>query len=211
MIYKVHDIFATPVFSSKDFLSEENLKDLFESAKNEEYKKTPSESKISLTNNFLKKFPTIKNDILKVFDDYCLNILKINLEELQFKMGSSWTTLTKPNDTSHQHFHSNYYYSGVIYLSENPSPISFYLGPYIYNFRERFTFNHTHTNKYNTDKVSYYPEKNELIFFPSYVTHQIEKNISDKDRYSLAFNIHPSGVYGQKDSKIHVEVFDDLE
>ena len=56
---------------------------------------------------------------------------------------------------------------------------------------------------YSCDELNLTPEKNSLIIFPSYVLHKISKNLSDKNRYSLAFNINPIGHF-QKGSDIEV-------
>ena len=44
------------------------------------------------------------------------------------------------------------------------------------------------------------PEKNKLIFFPSYLRHKIKIHKGDTVRYSLAFNIIPIGDVGYYDS-----------
>jgi hypothetical protein len=46
-------------------------------------------------------------------------------------------------------------------------------------------------------------ENNVLILFPSDLEHSIEKNLSEENRYSLAFNILPLGEIGSEDSKIN--------
>jgi len=43
---------------------------------------------------------------------------------------------------------------------------------------------------------------NTLILFPSNLRHKIDVNKSDKDRYSLAFNINPSGYIGGRDGRV---------
>ena len=39
-----------------------------------------------------------------------------------------------------------------------------------------------------------------LILFPSYVYHEVALHREDIDRHSLAFNIVPTGLYGNGDS-----------
>jgi hypothetical protein len=46
-------------------------------------------------------------------------------------------------------------------------------------------------------------ENSILILFPSDLKHSIEKNLSDKTRYSIAFNTLPLGEIGDADSKIN--------
>ena len=48
-----------------------------------------------------------------------------------------------------------------------------------------------------------FTENSALILFPSNLMHSIEKNLSDKVRYSIAFNTLPLGEIGTGDSKIN--------
>ncbi len=213
MTYQVHHIFPTPLLSYKNFLPDEYLNQLSNHVLSCPYDPPDyGQNKVqaSKSKNFLKDLPAIKEEILETFKEYAYNILKVDMK-IGFKMGSSWATMTPPGGDSKEHTHANYYYSGCLYVSENPSPIDFCLGSYIYNYHERFLFNYTEINQYNANKIFYQPEKNEILFFPSYLKHQISTNNSDVTRYSIAFNIHPVGVYGKKDSTVHVEIIDDLD
>jgi uncharacterized protein (TIGR02466 family) len=213
MTYQVHHVFSTPLLSFKNFLPDEHLNQLsnhvlscpYDPPDSREYKVQASQSK-----NTLKNFPLVKEEILETFKEYAYNILKIDMS-IGFKIGSSWATMTLPGQDSIEHTHANYYYSGCLYVSDNPSTIDFCLGSYIYNYHERFLFKYSEINQYNANKISYKPEKNEIIFFPAYLKHKISRNTSDTTRYSIAFNIHPVGVYGKKDSTIHIDVIDDLD
>ena len=53
---------------------------------------------------------------------------------------------------------------------------------------------------YNSKSFTIVPEQNELILFFSNLRHEIKTNLSDKDRYSLAFNCLPLGGFGEGDS-----------
>ncbi len=215
MSFQIHHIFPIPLFSYKNFLPEEYFDEAVKAAVNQEFKSCVypveiNKVKSSPTKNFLKQLPWLKEEITETFKEYAYNVLRVNLN-VNFKIGSSWVTMTEPGSDSNQHIHPNYYYTGVFYLSDNPCPINFLTGSTVYNHRERFQFGFTDSNQYNSDMVAYKPDKNELIFFPSYLSHKISKNTSNENRYSLGFNIHPFGIYGDRDSTIHIEVIDDLD
>ncbi len=213
MTYQIYDLFPTPLLTQQNFLSKENLEKVqnivfnaeFFDHSNEKYGVNPTVSK-----NILKTLPEVKQEITETFKEYARNILRIDFS-IDFVIGSCWGTLTKPGQESRPHVHSNYYYSGCYYITDEPSAIEFHLGPSVYNHHERFMFKYLEHNAYNNNKLIYYPVKNEIIFFPAYLKHQITKNTSDKNRYSLAFNIHPSGGYGRHDSQLHIPVIDDLD
>ena len=215
MTYQIHHIFPIPLFSYKNFLSEEYFNEVIkcafnESVKNQVYPNESNKVKAGSTKNFLKQLPWLKNQILEIFKEYTRNVLMVDIN-LQFAIGSSWITVTEPGSDSNQHIHPNYYYTGCFYLSDDLSPISFFKGTTVYNHEERFQFKFDAANQYNSNSISYKPEKNEIIFFPSYLSHKISRNISNQNRYSLGFNIHPIGVYGDRDSTIHVQIIDDLD
>jgi uncharacterized protein (TIGR02466 family) len=209
----MYDLFPTPLLTYQDFLSEEYVKQVenlvanteFEDKSNEVYGVNPSVSK-----NILKQVPEVKQEIIETFKEYARNILRIDFN-VDFVIGSSWATLTKPGQRSSPHIHANYYYSGCYYVTDEPSSIEFQLGSSVYNHHERFMFKYIEHNKYNNNRLIYYPSKNEIIFFPSCLKHQIAKNDSNKNRHSIAFNIHPCGIYGRNDSQLHIQVIDDLD
>lgn len=213
MTHQVYDLFPTPLLTYKNFLPEEYINQIqnvlvnaeFIDRSDEKYGVRPTVSK-----NILKHLPVVKEEILETFKEYARNILKIDFS-IDFAIGSSWGTLTKPGEESKPHVHSNYYYSGCYYISDDPSALEFSLGPSVYNYHERFMLRYVENNFYNNNKLLYYPEKNEIVFFPAYLKHQITKNKSNENRYSIAFNIHPTGVYGLHDSQIHVQIIDDLD
>ena len=105
-----------------------------------------------------------------------------------------------PGGFTQPHVHKNSYYAGVYYYDEYvrdsgslelESPLipfsDFYLTPKKWNFK--------------TDLSIEIPaQKNHLVFFPAHIRHTVLVNQTNKDRYSLVFNIVPLGEYGDTDS-----------
>jgi uncharacterized protein (TIGR02466 family) len=213
MSYQIHHIFPTPLISYKNFLPEEyfdEAKKIIMAEEYENYHNRTGLTKSTTTKNILKKIPWLNEEIIETFKEYIRNIHMVDMS-VDFKIGSSWGTLTEPDGFCQWHTHGNYYYSGCMYFSENCSPISFGSASYMYDYHQRFMFKYAEVNKYNSNEMKYLPQKNEILFFPSYVRHAIAKNKTNEDRYSIAFNIHPTGIYGEHDSTIHIEVIDDLD
>ena len=124
-----------------------------------------------------------------------------------FIISTSWVTKVVQGDESQTHCHKNSYYSGVYYfdkyfkdsakiefINPNDKNIDFYLPPSKYNL-------------HNSSSWVITPEKNKLLFFPSYLTHNILNNKNNNSRKSLAFNIVPVGEYGMGDSLIDTKWF----
>ena len=63
----------------------------------------------------------------------------------------------------------------------------------------------TQFNEYNSNDWTFVPEPRQLIFFPSYLSHVIKENKSNKVRHSVAFNIVPIGEYGNGDSTYNTD------
>ena len=194
---------AIPLFPSTLFEGrvEENISQLndlvritaFQEADNLSGSKTHA----SYDTRILEKFPRIKKILLK-------NFIKFNNKFLfyscDFAITTSWFTKTESGCFSQYHSHKNSFYSGIVYFgdySENSSRIEFenpnvdkngfYIIPDVWDINNSITF-------------SVLPEKNKLIFFPSYLKHRISYGNDDFTRYSLAFNIVPIGSYGNADS-----------
>lgn len=154
--------------------------------------------------NILDTYTSLGQDILNVF-----NLIKDNVlyyTDTEFAITTSWVTKTVLHSQSQYHNHKNCFYSGVLYFDdiENCANIEFSddnLKP------ESFMVNNpSKLDIYNCKGWSISPQKNKILFFPSYLKHRISKHMSDTPRYSLAFNLSPVGVFGSKDSSMNVNL-----
>jgi len=146
--------------------------------------------------NVLRKYKELNKEIKKAVDKTLKEVLM--LENINYRIFSSWLTKTKPKLFSDQHKHSNSWLSGVYYPKGNPGfGIKFYHD----NLSQFFTPPKEY-NIYNSHEWTVIPKDNYLILFFSQLRHQIMPNLSSEDRYSLAFNIMPTGNFGTGDSNI---------
>lgn len=139
--------------------------------------------------NFLKcilldEFSIFKNDILK----YQYN---------DFKITTSWIAKNNPGEQSNYHNHNNSMYSGIFYINtdDNSGAISFE----DYSIK-RFQLKMSEYNYNNAPEIKFHPQNRLLIFFPSEMYHKILTNNSNIIRYSLAFNLVPTGLLGYDNS-----------
>jgi uncharacterized protein (TIGR02466 family) len=136
---------------------------------------------------FLNEFNVFKNEVLK-------------LKKNDFIITTSWMAKVKPKKSSQFHNHHHCYYSGVFYTNTNESS-----GNIIFeNFtsQKRFDVIPSDYNVYNSGSWRIKPENKMIIFFPSEMYHKIDKNNSNITRYSIAFNLLPTGIIGEGDSAI---------
>lgn len=149
-----------------------------------------------------KYFPILQQTIENTFTDIARNELGLQTT-CEFRIMSSWGVRTKPGGKSIRHTHSNSFWSGVLYVSPNPSAIAF--------TKETDTgimvapVKHT---KYSVTRVEHKPEMGQVIFFPSTMMHQVCKNDTEETRYSVAFNILPDGIFGKHDSTANICVME---
>ena len=146
-----------------------------------------------------------------VFDDLQKKVLaefgKFNREILQYThdyvVTTSWATETKPGEQSKLHKHINCQYSGAYYVSvpQGSNTISF-----VQPDKGGFMTIPYRYNSLNSKRATFTLKEGDLIFFPSYMWHQIDLNKSKKTRYSIALNLIPTGVIGEGDSQLILNV-----
>ena len=197
----IQNIFPTAVGVIKNFLSEDQRKEVLDLCKSLEYKPIDydddTKSQISLDRSVLDYVPVIKTLMYQDFLQYVQYIM--NIVDADFRIGTSWTTKAPHKTQSDWHIHSNYFFSGV-YYPEDSSPIIFKN-----QLVDHYVFEFSGNTPYNSNTYTHHPEKNSLVFFRSNLFHKISKNTSENDRYSLAFNIMPVGIYGTGDGEITVK------
>jgi uncharacterized protein (TIGR02466 family) len=110
---------------------------------------------------------------------------KLNLTE-------SWFNLSKRGQWHHTHKHPNSYISGIYYLNTMASGYTILKSKNLWY--SEFPFFQVFENmnndfEYNSFLVK--PEAGKLILFPSSLYHSVNENLSDEDRYTIAFNSYP--------------------
>lgn len=139
-------------------------------------------------------FNQLQNIILSAVGDAFADFENISLpaspQDLPFEMCSAWITVMPPGERYLMHTHPNAILTGTYYLStpENSGDLAFIdtqdiaLDPIA-----------------GTAKIIKIPPKEgNLVFFPTYLMHEVQKNNSNEVRISLTFDLK------MKDSNIKV-------
>jgi uncharacterized protein (TIGR02466 family) len=151
----------------------------------------------------LEEYPDIKNIMLGYFYQFKNNVLR--LDTTDFKITTSWMTKTEPGGFCQYHCHRNSYYSAVLYQKSNTNDSGNLLFTDSGVKEETILVNDPfEDNIYNTRRVIFEPAENLLLFFPSNLRHRISKYTGEGNRYSLAFNLFPTGKIGNGDSTIEL-------
>ena len=199
---QVHAIFPEVVCMAHIKL---NNKALLKSVKELTFIRDNAQPKNSATstNRYLFNEPTyqeLRKKALKEFGTFHREILQYNHD---YAVTTSWATETRPGEQSKLHKHTNCQYSGVYYVSvpEGANSIDF-----VQHQQGGFMTIPYRYNHHNSSRATFNLKEGSLIFFPSYMFHQINLNTSKKNRYSIAFNLIPTGIIGEGDSQLILNV-----
>ena len=190
-------LFPTLFARTLNVLSDEQCDKLLEYCKTTSYDSDRS----SLEKNVLKLFPDIKNLIEDIFLELTHDYMG-GEKKCKFSVSNSWILVVAPNDEIQKHKHPNSFWSGVIYFSDNLTPIVFYKP----KEETSFLLKTDNPTSFNIGIVHHQPQKNEVIFFPSHLYHTVDTNTFDENRYSLSFNIMPNGIFGDNTASFHTKI-----
>lgn len=191
------DLFPTRLFKTKYFPSDlEDIKKYV--IENHKHHTEPNKMSKMNDNAFVGldsdvRFFSLKNNITNIFNKILVELYEIY--HIEPYISSMWSTCNVPGEGGQMHMHTNSYFSGVFYPFETtPSNINFY-SPLQDKIPLDIGGNVKKWNKFNLPCYEFTPEECDLIFFPSYLLHQIMFNNSDTNRYSIAFNIFLRGEF----------------
>ena len=203
---EVHSLFASPIISDiVDDLDTEKIKKdkiKFKDIQHEGY--DPDIAEISKDLRILDNYPELEKGLLKKWEDAAYHIFNYRND---FKITTSWVTRTAKGCQSTVHLHKNSFYSGLFYYgkyNDKCGGIQF-MNP-LHEYSDFYLVPQT-PNLLSSDTHKFWPKSNLLLFFPSYLKHRIMYHEDNSTRYSLAFNIVPTGLYGSSDSQYNTSWF----
>jgi len=133
------------------------------------------------------QFATIKSEIINLGQEV-LNHLAVE-DHLIPELSGLWAVVNGPGSSNKLHTHPFNYLSGVFYLQVpkdsgplvfwDPRPQSEVLLPP----------KKPEESMHISNRVSWTPKPNDLILFPSWLSHEVEKNNSTQERIVLSFNL----------------------
>jgi uncharacterized protein (TIGR02466 family) len=197
-----------PLFSKPVYLKDLNLdvKKIVSIAEKEIYEKClgdkhPDDNASQSKNLYVlehKKLKWLKDAMMREFNSYNSNVMHLSNK---FEITTSWFTKMEKGQASNNHNHNNCMFSAVFYLQvdENTGDIHFQT----YDTR-RYCLDIEEFNVFNSVDYKFTPINNTLLLFPAEMFHMVKENTSDMTRYSLAFNLTPVGLVGEKISDSHM-------
>jgi uncharacterized protein (TIGR02466 family) len=144
------------------------------------------------------EYKGLKAVIQKHVDTFVYDVIGVQKDHI-WEITTSWVNRSVPGQYHVSHWHSNSLVSGVIYINTNPNSgaILFHKERAHKNlWGDTLRFEFDKETDYNTEAVGILPKTNEILLFPSILNHSVLENTSNEERYSLAFNVFPRGVFG---------------
>ena len=191
----VHPIFPEPVYVSTigRALTKEELKTI------NKYKKetNKNEGNITSNDNYVLENKTLKNlkeDLQKRVIDYFDKVICTS-DPIIPHIIQSWINYTETNQFHHRHSHPNSYVSGVFYIDakKEVDKIIFYR-----RGQKTFELSVARYNDFNSASWWCSIQTGDVVLFPSYLHHGVEKKKGNNIRISLSFNVFFKGTLGDK-------------
>ena len=199
-------LFAVPIFNDKLDLDFDNILNL---SKSFPYDHIVLEDYFITSNTKildLEVLSKLKEQILKKVNLFLYDNLKVN-KEIEFYITTSWLVKFPKNGFAQKHIHSNSIFSGVVYLNTptKGGEICFHKDNRYHNISyPTLELVYDSWNINNSDFWKFTPSQGDIFLFPSNLTHSVEKNLSDNERISLAFNVFARGKFGIHESTIQI-------
>ena len=193
---KLHNIFPTTISQSNIGVDKNIKRHLINEAFDFIYQNNIKNGSTTVNKYILnnKKYSTLTKKILDNLSYVIYDIYAID-KNLKFFITNSWCVKHEKNDIAELHNHNNSIISGVYYF-QTPKDC----GDIIFNRNiiNNNVFSNTLTipTKNNLNEWKLKVEEGTLLLFPSHLLHKTESNLSNKSRYSLAFNVFFKGSIG---------------
>jgi uncharacterized protein (TIGR02466 family) len=145
-----------------------------------------SESKQVYVDDGFKPFQKILVD--------CINELCLEYKlGKKLRIGQMWININGANSYNVSHRHPNSILSGVLWIKQRPEMGRFVFDNMDNGYRDAMLLTNTDVNHLLQYKMppEYVPGYNNgtIVIFPSGLTHRVEINETQENRYTLAFNI----------------------
>ena len=187
----------------------ENMSTLWNEIENLDFFQSNTEEDSHLTYctknmQILDTLPNVKKIMLDYFYKFKNDTLK--LQNTNFDITTSWITKTETGGFCQYHCHGNSYYSAVLYKNDNFEGGNLLITDDGIKQATILVNDPTEFNVLTSKRIVIQPQKNLLVFFPSTLRHRISKYSGKDDRYSLAFNLFPTGNIGIGDSSVNFKI-----
>lgn len=200
---EVIPLFSTPVYVTTAAVPDQKFQHVLDYCKELEYHLNAGKNWAGNDRNILSNhvFKEINELIQTEINHYVKNIMMWDSNE--FYITQSWVNVN-PKDTEHHiHYHYNSIISGTFYLEtvENDNIVFHRKSELSLLTMKRSSF-----NIWNSDLWKVQVKNNTIVLFPSSLYHSVDKNESDYERVSIAFNVFARGEFGTEEGLTYLKI-----
>lgn len=130
-------------------------------------------------------FTKCMNRILALFNDEVLPFHGLDTKNARVSIGNSWANINDKGAWNMPHLHNGCWYSGVFYIKGDGDEGRLQL----IETDVKVVADMPHSPR-TPSNFGFECTAGELILFPSGAMHMVEPNPTDKERYSISFNIN---------------------
>tara|TARA_B100000497_G_C7615346_1_gene369548 strand:+ start:137 stop:835 length:699 start_codon:yes stop_codon:yes gene_type:complete len=130
-------------------------------------------------------FQKLMNEIVHTFNDEVLPFNGLNPKTAVVSIGNSWANINDKGAWNSPHGHAGCWYSGVFYIKADGDE-----GDLLMIDTDEKVLGEFPPSQRTSNNFNFSPTSGELVLFPSGAMHMVEPNQTDKERYSISFNIN---------------------
>lgn len=202
--FKTHNLWPIPIYESEIPVKQEWKNAVI----NLEYERTHiNNSDISKDRYILNNMLDLKSEIENHCELFVRKYLKVK-KSATFYLQNSWCNIHGPNESSQIHYHGSSLLSGVYYpiFPKDSGDIGFHKGSIYTNiFHQSIRFEFDEHNHLNSERYVVNLSEGLIIIFPSHLDHSVGQNMSNENRYSLAFNFYVRGKFGREEYELEIK------
>jgi len=126
-------------------------------------------------------------------------------EDVEFYMTSSWAMKHRHRDHANSHYHVNSIVSGIVYLNvDNESGDLIFVNRNSTTHNPQLNIPSDNPTIYTNTREYVRPKNNQIVIFPSHISHAVMYNESSIERYCVAFNYFVRGRLGTDESDLFI-------
>jgi len=199
---QVYALFPIPLYVAN---YEGDLKEVIEYFDGNEMQDTKAGYGMISNNSYILDNPIcdeLNNFFMECFKDFATNVMRYRYEDLQF--AQSWLTYKAPKQFHKAHTHPNTLLAGVFYYDAQEDDAAICFSKDVKSFNRSY-FEPSLTDDYQNhsfsqEEIYYKPKKNDFLIFPSWLTHGVPPNNTNRVRKALGVNALTKGTLGDKET-----------
>jgi uncharacterized protein (TIGR02466 family) len=144
----------------------------------------------------------LANWFMQCFEEYATELMRYKYTKLKFSQ--SWLSYKQPGMFHKAHVHPNTLLAGVFYYDCQPEDAAICFSKEVKSFNRPYLepslLDDYQNHPFSQEEIFFKPQQNNFIIFPSYLTHGVPPNTTNRVRKSLGVNVLTSGTLGDKET-----------